>query len=189
MRHVGLDKTDWGHLLAVYSTFLAEGAAIFFLFTRNLKYYGFLIGIPFHIYIGFTGYSFYIDFCTVSIALYTLFFPPGYYTKVEAFLSTRVDPLLKRDNFVMLALVVIICWYWSFVTGKSHLYYFYMPLFALYAALFYGSFLIWSWVRSLLQMVLLVPEPRYRINCSCVFLQWRKPVPRTQDRVSDCHVQ
>ena len=34
MRHVGLDKTDWGHLLTVYSTFLAEGAAIFFLFTR-----------------------------------------------------------------------------------------------------------------------------------------------------------
>ena len=42
-------------------------------------------------------------------------------------------------------LVVVICWYWSFVIGKSHLYYFYMPLFALYAALFYGSFLIWSW--------------------------------------------
>jgi hypothetical protein len=146
-RHFGLAGETWGHYLAIYTTFVVEGLAIFFLFTPRWKYYGFLIGIPFHIFIGFTGYAFYMDFSTLCIALYTLFLPREYF----GFLNEKVSALVAKTGlsvYVLLTLLVLSATLLSYISGKLLGFGFserYMPAFGIYAIAFYLSFVFWAW--------------------------------------------
>ncbi|MEM9249856.1 MAG: hypothetical protein AAGB05_14315 [Pseudomonadota bacterium] len=51
-----------GHYGAIYATFFVEKVAMIARFVPRLKVYGFLIGIPFHVIIGITGYAYYKGF-------------------------------------------------------------------------------------------------------------------------------
>ena len=69
---VGLENNQVGHLLAVYITFVVEGVAILGLLYTKFRTLGFVVGILFHIAIGFTGYRFFMDFSTIVLAMYAL---------------------------------------------------------------------------------------------------------------------
>ena len=78
--HFGMADLRPLHYFAIYITFMVEGIAMIALFIPRLKRFGLMIGLPFHIVIGLTGYSFYKDFSTVVLILYALFLTPATYT-------------------------------------------------------------------------------------------------------------
>lgn len=93
---------DWviGHYAAVYGTLIVEGLAIILLMTPRLKYYGVLIGIPFHLAIALTGYSWFMDFSAVCLALYSLFFTSEFAERFKSVLR-RISPffdLIKANR-------------------------------------------------------------------------------------------
>ncbi|MEM7508187.1 MAG: hypothetical protein AAF415_15750 [Pseudomonadota bacterium] len=71
----GLDEWSLGQYSAIYATFVIEGIAMILLFSPRYKRLGMLIGIPFHIMIGWTGYAYYKDFSTVVLVMYAMFLP------------------------------------------------------------------------------------------------------------------
>lgn len=73
--HVSLQDFLPGHYVAIYITFIIEAIAMVALFIPRLKRFGMMIGLPFHIIIGFTGYAYYKDFSTIVLVLYALFLP------------------------------------------------------------------------------------------------------------------
>src|SRR3546814_459558 len=134
----------WG---AIVATFVLEGIAMVMLFTRRWKATGFIIGVPFHILIGFTGYAFYMDFSALVFALYVLFLPKDAYGRmngwIEAFESKRRlshDRLVRLGRLALAAALVVVGAYTALamlVAGRFYFYWF-MPLWAVYSALFYG---------------------------------------------------
>ena len=73
--HVYLEDFAFGHYGAIYATFIVEAVAMVALFIPRLKRFGMMVGLPFHIVIGFTGYAYYKDFSTIVLVLYALFLP------------------------------------------------------------------------------------------------------------------
>lgn len=71
----GLSGWNIGHYGAIWATFVIEGVAMVALFVPRWKRLGMLIGVPFHIIIGWTGYAYYKDFSTVVLLMYAMFLP------------------------------------------------------------------------------------------------------------------
>lgn len=71
----GLENWRLGQYGAIYSTFVIEGIAMILLFSPRYKRIGMIVGIPFHIIIGWTGYAFYKDFSTIVLVMYAMFLP------------------------------------------------------------------------------------------------------------------
>lgn len=65
----------WAHYLAIYGTFLIEGIVLLSLIIKKARYYGVIIGVSFHIFLGFSSFAYYPAFSMLSIALHTLFLP------------------------------------------------------------------------------------------------------------------
>lgn len=98
-RWVALDGWTPGHYVAIYSTFVFEGLAMILLLTKRYKLWGFVIGLPFHIIIGFTGYAFYMDFSTLAIALYLLQIPDEVTTELNTRILARRPARAHPDGF------------------------------------------------------------------------------------------
>lgn len=71
----GLAGWNVGHHGAIWATFVIEAIAMIALFVPRWKRFGMLIGVPFHIIIGWTGYAYYKDFSTVVLLMYAMFLP------------------------------------------------------------------------------------------------------------------
>ncbi|MFN3196904.1 MAG: hypothetical protein ACE366_00610 [Bradymonadia bacterium] len=98
-RWVALDHWTPGYYVAIYSTFVFEGAAMLLLLSRRYKMWGFAIGLPFHIIIGFTGYSFYMDFSTLAVALYLLQIPEEVADAINTRILARRPARAHPDGF------------------------------------------------------------------------------------------
>jgi hypothetical protein len=73
----GWGAAGWqvGHVGAIWATFVIEAIAMIALFVPRWKRFGMLIGVPFHIIIGWTGYAYYKDFSTIALVMYAMFLP------------------------------------------------------------------------------------------------------------------
>ncbi len=100
----GLNGWTLGQYGAIYATFLIEGIAMIALFTPRWKRLGMLIGIPFHIIIGWTGYAYYKDFSTIVLFLYALFLPRE---ALIAALSAAADKLGGKAKAARIGLTVL----------------------------------------------------------------------------------
>ena len=80
----GLAEMVWVHYLAIYGTFVIEGLALVLLLIPSQRYYGRIIGILFHLLIGFAYFRDYQGFSLISIALHSLFVPAGSVEKTSA---------------------------------------------------------------------------------------------------------
>ena len=80
----GLAEMAWVHYLAIYGTFVVEGLALVLLLIPSQRYYGRIIGILFHLLIGFAYFRDYQGFSLLSIALHSLFVPAGSAEKTSA---------------------------------------------------------------------------------------------------------
>ena len=80
----GLAEMAWVHYLAIYGTFVIEGLALVLLLIPSQRYYGRIIGLLFHLLIGFAYFRDYQSFSLISIALHSLFIPAGSVEKTSA---------------------------------------------------------------------------------------------------------
>lgn len=64
--------------LAIYGTLVFEFIAMLLLMWRPTKYYGMLLGIPFHYIIGISGYGTLAHFSSFALALHLLFVSPNF---------------------------------------------------------------------------------------------------------------
>ena len=158
---LGLNHIEWIKHAAIWGTFVAEGIAMLALFSRRWKYWGFAIGLPFHMIIAFTGYRFYIEYSSLAIALYCLFLPREFYLSTnEAVDNIRNKYGLSRRNFwksmriVLVACLTVIMVFSLYAylaaggvgTRESYVEYTYrmMPLFPFYCIPVYFCFLYFS---------------------------------------------
>jgi hypothetical protein len=144
---VGLGNWSFGQYGAIYATFIIEGIAMIALFIPRLKTVGILIGVPFHIIIGFSGYAYYKDFSTIVLVLYALFLPKEVFTNALA-ATTRWAG--SRERALKLGRYALILFVIAYVAAMGALLdparfipedRAFMPFFALYALGFY-AFLI-----------------------------------------------
>ena len=91
-RPLGLDQNILGRYGAIWSTFIVEAIAIVSLYWRRFFWVGLILGLSFHYVIPISGYSWYMDFSSLVLALYMLSTP----REVSAgFYSTAVSLLRK----------------------------------------------------------------------------------------------
>jgi hypothetical protein len=137
----GLQDWSLGQYAAIYLTFIVESLAIVCLLSRRWKYYGFAIGIPFHLAIGLSSYAFYMDFSLLCLSLYTLFLPSGYFVRVNHALQRCPAPtraLLLALPLTLFGLTLAL----GQVALAWHLWLYHaMPVFALVGGAFYFSVL------------------------------------------------
>lgn len=99
------------HYLAIYGTFVAEGAIMLMLIVPRWRHFGIAAGIGFHTLLALSGYAMYPTFSTLSIVLHTLFLTPGAALRITQ--SPLYDRMEQRINslggvaFVMAALILI----------------------------------------------------------------------------------
>ncbi|KMW56557.1 hypothetical protein AIOL_001511 [Candidatus Rhodobacter oscarellae] len=137
-----LSNWNFGQYGAIHATFVFEGIAMVALFIPRLKVYGMLIGIPFHLIIGFTGYAYYKDFSTIVLVLYSLFIPRAAYAAAFAAIarySGNGNLALRLGRW---ALVGFVCAY--VITGAMRdahglmpTHEIMVPFFAIYGICFY----------------------------------------------------
>ncbi|MAM61596.1 hypothetical protein [Maritimibacter sp. UBA3975] len=144
---IGLGNWSFGQYGAIYATFIIEGIAMIALFIPRLKTIGILIGVPFHIIIGFTGYAYYKDFSTIVLVLYALFLPKEVFTNALDAATRWAGSQERALKFGRWALILFVIAYVAamgalldpvrFIPDDRS----FMPFFALYALGFY-AFLI-----------------------------------------------
>jgi hypothetical protein len=106
------DLVGWpvGQYGAIWGTFIVEGLAMVLLFSSRYKKLGFIIGVPFHILIGWTGYAYYIDFSTIALVAYALFLPREATDGAEARLARLFGSAMRaRAICRAAALVLLVC--------------------------------------------------------------------------------
>ena len=151
---VGLDNVSFINYAAIWGTFIIEGIAMLVLFSRRWKYWGFVVGIPFHIIISFTGYKFFMNYSSLALALYCLFLPREFYAGLNNLADgIRTKLNLSPERFWKIARIFMVCMiilvaiyaaisYWSVGvphTPERFIVYSYkcMPIFAIYSAILY----------------------------------------------------
>ena len=131
---VGLGNNQFGHLLAVYITFIVEGVAILGLLFTKFRTLGLAVGIPFHIAIGFTGYQFFMDFSTIVLAMYALNINNESLNRFNTWLKEtlgshwKVNLISKMRQFGALGFLIFVLIHNRKVSTEE-----FMPIFAFYS--------------------------------------------------------
>ena len=150
-----LSNWGFGQYGAIYATFIIEAIAMIALFIPRLKVYGMLIGIPFHLIIGFTGYKYYKDFSTIVLVLYALFIPKEAYSAALQALASRIGKglALKLGRWALVGFVTayVIAGSSGGVIGLMPTHDLVVPFFAIYGAGFYlfAIFFTQSYAKAL----------------------------------------
>ena len=132
--YVGLENNQVGHLLAVYITFVVEGIAILGLLITKFRTLGLVVGIPFHIAIGFTGYRFFMDFSTIVLTMYALNVNNESINRFNTWLKETLGPQWKVNlisrmrQFGALGFLIFVLIHNRKVSAEE-----FMPIFALYS--------------------------------------------------------
>lgn len=79
---------EWIQYAAIYGTLIFEITAMLLLFSARTKYYGMMLGMPFHFMIGISGYGTLAHFSAFALSLHALFLPSSFGKRVYA------DPLV-----------------------------------------------------------------------------------------------
>lgn len=149
-RPFGLAQWEFGRHAAIWTTFVVEGAALLALLSKRWKFWGFVIGVPFHIAIGLSGYAFYMDFSTAVLAIYALFLPPEYFRRLNAFFGMTHGAWPKWGRFFgRWALILTPVGLYALLTAirviRGHTWMYLPPvmiLFAVISVAFYVSVLV-----------------------------------------------
>ncbi len=101
----GLAGWSVGQHGAIWATFVVEAIAMIALFVPRWKRFGMLIGVPFHIVIGWTGYAYYKDFSTVVLLMYAMFLSRDTVTAAVASFTQRfgADTAARIARILLLA--------------------------------------------------------------------------------------
>jgi len=106
------------HYLAIYGTFVVEGALIAALLTRRFRHYGIVAGIAFHMFLALSSYAMYISFTTLSIALHSLFLSPEGAKRIFASPEMQiVRNRIRHPLYIVTALVLAASMFLTAVFG------------------------------------------------------------------------
>lgn len=107
---VGLEPAPLTAWLAILSTFLCEGGALFLLATRWGWAPAVVFILPFHLAIGATGFAYYVDFSALMLAMFVPLYDDERLTPLRR-LWLRLSPALeklRRARRVLPALVLVL---------------------------------------------------------------------------------
>ncbi|MBR2655368.1 MAG: DUF393 domain-containing protein [Loktanella sp.] len=124
--------------LAIYGTFIAEGAIMLMLIVPRWRHFGICAGICFHSILALSGYAMYPAFSTLSIVLHTLFISPAAALQIlqseawkylESHLKTYIGAFFLLASFVLIGLfallrdynMVALVWLALVASGESRL--------------------------------------------------------------------
>ena len=79
--------------MAIYGTFIVEGAIVLALLIRRFRHVGIAAGITFHLLLSLSGYAMYISFTMLALALHTLFLNEK---AARAIIDSRFVLLVRR---------------------------------------------------------------------------------------------
>lgn len=97
------------HHLAIYGTFVVEGAIMLMLMVSRWRHFGIAAGIGFHTLLALSGYAMYPTFSTLSIVLHTLFLTPGAALRItQSPLYVRLDQRINSLGGVAFIMVVLV---------------------------------------------------------------------------------
>jgi len=105
------------HYLAIYGTFIAEGAIMLMLIVPRWRHFGICAGICFHSILALSGYAMYPAFSTLSIVLHTLFISPAAALQIlqseawkyfESRLKTYIGAFFLLASFVLIGLFALL---------------------------------------------------------------------------------
>ncbi len=111
---LSLIDTPAMHYLAIYGTFIVEGAIVLMLLSRRFRHTGVVAGIAFHGLLALSGYAMYVSFSMLSIALHTLFLSPAAAMRIlasreMAIVKARMrDPVYLASALILLLLIALI---------------------------------------------------------------------------------
>ncbi len=94
----------WAHYVAIYGTFIVEGAVAVALLFSKTRYFAIVIGLLFHAFIGFSDYAFYGAFSFLSFALHALFLP---HSILDNYRSSSIARFYERWPRLFAALPVV----------------------------------------------------------------------------------
>ena len=91
---------------AIYGTLIIESLAMVLLLSRRTKYYGMLLGMPFHFLIGISTFGTLAHFSAFALALHILFLPSSIGQQIRA--DRRVPTFLKQERGIKIATIIFI---------------------------------------------------------------------------------
>jgi hypothetical protein len=99
-------QQSWAQYSAIYGTLIVEFIAMLLLLFRRTKYYGMLLGIPFHFVIGISSYGALAHFSSFALTLHTLFVPSSFGQRIynDRFIP---DVFKKKNTFLLITIVVV----------------------------------------------------------------------------------
>jgi predicted DCC family thiol-disulfide oxidoreductase YuxK len=103
---------EWMDHVAIYSTFVVEGAILLSLLFARTRHLGIAAGIAFHLLLALSSYSMYLPFTTLSIALHVTFLSPAAALAVmgspimAAFQERLRQPVWRAIGAAWLAMVI-----------------------------------------------------------------------------------
>ncbi len=100
-------SAPWVGYSAIYGTLILEFIAMLLLLNRRTKYYGMLLGMPFHIMIGLSSFGVLAHFSVLAIALHATFLPSDFGKRV---LADKWLPrfMLRADSYMVITFVVVL---------------------------------------------------------------------------------
>lgn len=105
-----LPDTVTGHPLiqhaAIYGTLIVEALAMLLLLSTRTKYYGMLLGMPFHFLIGISNFGTLAHFSAFALALHTLFLPSTVGQRIRA--DRWLPAFLKHEAGVKVATIIFV---------------------------------------------------------------------------------
>lgn len=91
---------------AIYGTLIVESLAMVLLLSTRTKYWGMLLGMPFHFLIGISNFGTLAHFSAFALALHTLFLPSSIGQRVRA--DRWVPDFLKHRSGIRIATMVFV---------------------------------------------------------------------------------
>jgi len=99
-------NSTWAQYAAIYGTLVLEFLAMLLLLSNRTKYYGMLLGMPFHFAIGISSYGSLAHFSAFALTLHSLFAPVNFGQRI--FEDSRIPKFIKLAKVFNLVTIVIV---------------------------------------------------------------------------------
>lgn len=100
-------QQTWAQYSAIYGTLILEFVAMLLLLSSRTKYYGMLLGMPFHFIIGISSYGSLAHFSSFALTLHSLFVPANFGQRIS---QDRLIPdfFKQKRTFIILTISIVL---------------------------------------------------------------------------------
>lgn len=100
-------QQTWAQYAAIYGTLILEFVAMLLLLSSRTKYYGMLLGMPFHFGIGISSYGSLAHFSAFALTLHSLFVPGDFGQRIY---DDKLVPewIKSKRNFIIVTVLIVL---------------------------------------------------------------------------------